>query len=81
MKNLLWYININKHVIAQNNKRAPEDAEPPVRFCRGRSGKQTYCHELELPAGSRIVYQPDKPLVKCGARLVIVSPEEPKVIR
>ncbi len=78
---MVWYVNINKHTIAANNKKAPEDAEPPVRFCKGKSGKQTYCYEVELPANSRVIYSPDKPILKCGARLVIECPEEPKVIK
>ena len=75
----MWYVNINKHVIASNAKHGTSD--PPVRFCKGKAGKQTYCHEVELPAGSRVIYSPDKPILKCGARLVIQCPDEPKVIR
>jgi hypothetical protein len=36
---------------------------------------------VELPAGSRLTYSPHKPILKCGARLVIECPEEPKIVR
>lgn len=33
------------------------------------------------PAKSRIIYSPDKPILPCGARLVIVSETAPEVAR
>lgn len=74
-----WYVNINKQTIARNAKHGTDD--PPVRISRGKSDKQTYCNELELPAGSKIIYSPHSPLVKCGARLVIECPTEPVIVR
>jgi hypothetical protein len=79
LRKLDWWVNVNKHTIASNAKHGRN--EPPVRFCRGKSGKQTYCHELELPEGSVVVYNANEPILKCGARLAIKCPSEPKVIK
>jgi len=74
-----WYVNINKHTIRDNAVNGT--ANPPVRISHGKSGAGIYCSECELPDGSRIIYSPASPLLKCGARLVIACPTEPKVIR
>lgn len=74
----MYYTHINRNVIDSNRKHGKND--PPVRFQRGRYGKSTYCHEVELPAGSRVIYSATGSILPCGARLVITSPEEPKVV-
>jgi hypothetical protein len=74
-----YYVNINKHIIGSNARNNTDD--PPVRISKGKSGKGTYCHEVQLPAGSRVVYSPHEPILKCGARLVIVCPTEPEIVR
>jgi hypothetical protein len=74
----MYYTHINRGVIDSNRKHGTE--KPAICFRRGRTGRATYAHEVELPAGSRVVYSPHKPILPCGARLVIVSDEAPKVI-
>lgn len=74
-----WFTHINRGQIDSNTKHGTN--QPPVRFQRGRHGKPTYAHEVELPAGSRLVYSPHEPILPCGARLVITSLEAPRVIR
>lgn len=74
-----WFINVNKHVIARNARSGSD--EPPVRISKGKAGKPVYCHEASIPHGSRIVYSANEPILKCGARLVIVCPKKPEVIR
>lgn len=74
-----WYVNINKHTIARNARHGSN--EPPVRISKGKSGKGIYCHEAKLPAGSKIIYSAAKPILKCGARLVIECPTQPEVMR
>lgn len=74
-----WYVNINKYTIRDNAIRGTDN--PPVRVSKGKSGKGLYCSELELPAGSRIIYSALEPILKCGARLVIECPTQPKVIK
>jgi hypothetical protein len=76
---MTWYVNVNKHTIRDNALRGTD--EPPVRISRGKSGKGRYCHEAVLPAGSKILYNSQDPILKCGARLVIECPTEPEVIR
>jgi hypothetical protein len=74
-----WYIHINRGVIDANTKHGRDD--PPVCFRRGLRGKATYAREVALADGSVLTYSPDKPLLPCGARLVISSPTEPRIIR
>lgn len=74
-----WWVNVNKHTIASNAKHGR--SEPPVRISEGKQGKGTYCNEVELPAGSVVVYDADKAILKCGARLAIRCPSEPKILR
>lgn len=78
-KSASWWVNVNKHKIARNIRS--EEKEPPIRISRGKHGSPTYCSEVELPAGSVVVYDADNPLLPCGARLAIRCPEEPKIIR
>lgn len=73
-----WYVNINKHTIAANTKHGEQ--APPIRVCKGKNGKGTYYSEVGLPPGSRLIYSPAEPLLKCGARLVIECPTEPEGI-
>lgn len=75
---MIWYTHINRNTIDSNRKHGRSD--PPVRFQKGKYGKAIYCNEVELPPGSRVIYSADGTLLPCGARLVITSPEEPRVV-
>ena len=75
----MYYTHINRGTIDSNRKHSREDT--PVKFQKGKYGKATYAMEVELPAGSRIIYDTKGTILPCGARLVIVSETEPKVIR
>lgn len=74
----MFYTHINRNIIDSNRKHGTND--PPVKFQKGKYGKPTYAHEVELPAGSRVLYDPAGTILPCGARLVIVSNEQPKVV-
>lgn len=75
----MYYTHVNRNVINSNRKNGTE--EPAVRFQKGKYGVPTYCKEVSLPAGSRVVYRPSgDPILPCGARLVITSPTAPEVI-
>lgn len=74
----MYYTHINRGVIDSNRKHGRND--PPVRFQKGKYGKSVYCHEVEFTNG-RVVYDHEGTLLPCGARLVIMSETEPKVIR
>jgi hypothetical protein len=74
-----YFTHVNRGVIDANRKHGRDD--PPVTFRRGKRGKATYCNEVALPPGSRMIYSAHEPLLPCGARLVVVSPTAPEVIR
>jgi len=59
------FININKHIIAKNNKTGAKD--PPIRVSKGRYGKPKYFSEVK-GQGWKFIYNPDKPL-PCGAKV------------
>lgn len=76
----MFYTHINRNIIDSNRKHGTDN--PAVRFQKGKYGSPTYALEVELPAGSRVVYKPSgDPVLPCGARLVIVSEEAPKVLK
>lgn len=70
-----WYIHVNRHVIAANTKNGTSN--PAVRIQHGKHGKGQLFHEVELPGPSKVIYSPDRPILPCGARLVIVTNTEP----
>ena len=44
--------------------------------------KNTYCHEVEVLGPSKIIYGGnDKPILSCGARVVIKTQSEIKIIK
>lgn len=79
MSRTKWYTHVNRGVIDSNRKNNTDN--PPVTFRKGKHGKSTAAHEVEFPAGARMSYLPHDKILPCGARLVIISDEEPKVIR
>ena len=74
----MFYTHINRNIIDSNRRNGTNN--PPIRYQKGKTGKAVYAHEIELPAGSRIIYQASNPILSCGARVVIVSETEPTVI-
>jgi hypothetical protein len=82
----VWYIHIDRGVIDGNRKRAQRgetEMLPPVTIKRGKRGRSIKAFRVQLPAGCEVVYTPEtgEPLLPCGARLVITSPEEPTVLQ
>lgn len=75
----MWYTHVNRNTINSNTKNGT--SLPAVRIQEGKNGKPVYGFEVELPAGSRMIYSPHEPLLKCGARLVIESETAPTIIR
>lgn len=68
------YISINKHVIARNARHGTN--EPAIAVRTSKSAKAQYCHEAEIQGPSKLVYSPDKPILRCGARLVLITEAE-----
>tara|TARA_B100002019_G_C21237229_1_gene583427 strand:+ start:289 stop:564 length:276 start_codon:yes stop_codon:yes gene_type:complete len=72
------YIHVNQHKIRANKKHGTN--EPVITIKEG--SKNTYCHEVEVLGPSKIMYGGnDKPILSCGARVVIKTQSEIKIIK
>ena len=81
-----YYTHINRGTIDSNRKRKKLDpnaqAQPAVRFQKGKYGKSVYAFEVEIDGPSKVVYSGDgDPILPCGARIVIISEVKPRIIR
>jgi len=64
------YISINSHIIRKNVKDG-ENA-PPIRIAKSKHDKSPiYAHEVSIDGPSKLLYDPDKKILNCGARLVL----------
>jgi hypothetical protein len=64
------YVSINGGTIRKNAILGTDD--PPIRVARTKSDqKPRYASEIEITGKCRLVYSPKKPILKCGARLVL----------
>ena len=62
------YIHVNQHRIRANKKNGTND--PVITIKEGR--KNTYCNSVEILGASTIRHCcNDKPILSCGARVVI----------
>lgn len=78
MRNKKTYIHVNQHVIRANKKHDKND--PVITIKSGRNN--TYCHEVEILGPSKVVYGGnDKPLLNCGARVVIETESEVNILK
>ena len=67
------YIHVNQIRIRQNLKN--NENEPVITIKEG--SKNTYCHSVKINGSSTLIYGGnDKPLLSCGARVVLeLDPE------
>jgi hypothetical protein len=73
------YVSINGHTIRHNAVTGSRN--PPIRIARSKSDpKPVYCRELKIKGQARLVYSPSKPIMRCGARLVLVC-DDVQVVR
>jgi len=78
VKNKKTYIHVNQHVIRANKKHNKND--PVITVKSGKNN--TYCHEVEILGPSKVVYGGnDKPLLNCGARVVIETESEVNILK
>jgi hypothetical protein len=74
------YIHVNQHRIRSNKSKGT--SLPVITIKQGR--KNTYCNEVEILGPSRVIYGGHgcdvKPLLSCGARVVIETEGEVKII-
>ena len=73
-----YYTHVNRGIIDSNRKHGRDD--PIITIKKGRHKVWAYASEVELPPGSRMIYSAHEPLLQCGARCVIISPEAPTII-
>ena len=77
-KPLAW-VHVNQHKIRANSK-LPDNAtaEPVLTVKQGK--KNTYCHSVEVMGPSVVRYGGnEKPILPCGARVVIETESEVKI--
>ena len=66
-------IHVNMHKIRANKKHGTN--EPVITVKEGR--KNTYGHEVEILGPSKVIYGGnEKPILPCGARVVIETNSE-----
>ena len=66
------------HKIRANRKHGLND--PVITIKQG--SKNTYCHEVAILGPSRVLYGGnDKPLLPCGARVVIKTESDVEIIK
>ena len=64
------YVSINGHTIRKNSLTGSRDA--PIRIAKSPSDKRPiYAHEIEIVGPASLIYNPDKPIMSCGARLIL----------
>lgn len=80
-KSLKKRIHVNQHNIRSNKTKGTD--LPVITIKEGR--KNTYCNEVEILGPSKIIYAGNgcdiKPLLSCGARVVIETESEIKIIK
>lgn len=67
------YIHVNQHKIKSNLKHKTN--EPVITVKRGKSN--TYCKRVKILGDSEVLQSlTDKPILSCGARVVILTEAE-----
>ena len=70
------YIHVNQHKIRANKKHGTN--EPVITVKQGK--KNTYCHSVEVMGRSVVRYGGnEKPILSCGARVVIETESEVRI--
>jgi|TARA_X000000368_G_C23014962_1_gene705252 hypothetical protein len=72
------YIHVNQHKIRANKKHGTN--EPVITIKKGKTN--TYCHEVKILGTSTVKYGGnEKPLLSCGARVVIETEGQVEVVK
>ncbi len=74
---MTWFLHVNKNTIASNRKNGTK--LPAIRIQKGKYGKPVYAFRVKIKDGE-FLYSPDKPLLPCGARMIIQTNEEPVIV-
>ena len=71
------YIHVNQHKIRSNKKNGTD--EPVITVKRG--SRNDYCHAVKILGDSVVRYGGnDKPILSCGARVVIETEAEVEIV-
>jgi hypothetical protein len=73
-------IHVNQHNIRSNKSKGTD--LPVITIKSGKSN--TYCNEVEILGPSRIIYSGSgdvNPLLSCGARVIIETEAEIKIVK
>ena len=71
------YIHVNQHKIRSNKKHGTN--EPVITIKRG--SRNDYCHTVKILGDSTVRYGGnDKPILPCGARVVIETEAEVEIV-
>ena len=78
---MITKIHVNQHHIRSNKTKGTD--LPVITVKQGR--KNTSCNEVEILGPSKIIYSGEgcdvKPLLSCGARVIIETESEIKIIK
>ena len=73
-------IHVNQHHIRSNKQKGTD--LPVITIKEGKTN--TYCNEVEILGPSKVIYggsgRESKPILSCGARVVIETTSEIKII-
>jgi len=80
MKKKIKYIHVNQHKIRANKKHGTNEMVLSVKT--GKYGrKNEYCNEVWIEGPCKVIYGGnDKPILPCGARVVIETESEVRCI-
>jgi hypothetical protein len=73
------YIHVNQHNIRSNKSKGTN--KPVITVKQGKSNR--YCNEVHILGPSKVIYGGEgdvKPLLSCGARVVIETESEVELI-
>jgi hypothetical protein len=77
MKKKKTYIHVNQHIIRANRKNGTDD--PVITVKQG--SKNTYCSRVRVLGPSEVIYGGnDRPLLSCGARVVIETEADVEIV-
>jgi hypothetical protein len=77
MKKKKTYIHVNQHVIRANRKNGTDD--PVITVKQG--SRNTYCSRVRVLGPSEVIYGGnDRPLLSCGARVVIETEADVEIV-
>lgn len=81
------FISVCKNVIASNNKRGWKNPDPSIRVSKTKSGKVTNrAHTLAIKdkdgniVATIVSSQDGLPVIKCGAKVAIITKYDTEVI-